>query len=572
MDDTAFLFQLGIALIAAFAGGLVAQQLKLPVIIGYLVAGVAVGPYTPGVTAQQETVHAVAELGVCFLMFAVGVHFSLPDLMKMWRTAVIGGGLQLLGTIVLGVFLGIAFGWTIYGALFLGCAIALSSTAVMLKVLEERGEQGTAPGRVMLGILITQDLSLVLMIILLPAIGLIASQGWGAMDDVFKALLKAAAFILGALFLSAKVVPSMMKLVARTGSRELFLIFAVCLCLAVSAAADVAGLGLELGAFLAGLIISETDYSHEVFTQVRPLRDVFASLFFVSVGMLFNPGFMAQNFGIVMAVVVAIVLGKSLVSFLAVYSQHWHGRTAVVAGLGLAQIGEFSFVLAQLGGSQGLIKNYIADVILSAALITLLLAPFLYQASGPLYQWLCRYPRIAQFLNRSQDQLDITSPTEAAASQVAILGYGQVGRYVSAALRRNNIHHLLLDYDLRAFDQLDQSGVSVLYGDASSETVLEPLKEIDPELVIVLMPDADVAEMAVRLLREILPNATVVVRVHRGRDIQRLREAGANDVIHAEFEASTELIRQSLRQLGVSEAVTREYCEDIRRERYHLPA
>ena len=289
MDERAFLFNLGIALGAALLGGLLARLLRLPVLVGYLLAGIAVGPHTPGIIASAATVKVVAKLGVALLMFAVGVHFSLDELRAVRRTALLGGGVQIVATVLLGLALGMAFGWGTFGGLFFGCALALSSTAVMMKVLEERGEIGTAHGKVMLGILVVQDLALVAMVVLLPALALFVQDGAGALSVVGWALLRAALFLAAVVLLATRAVPALLHLVARAGSREVFLLTVVSICLVTALAAEEAGLGIELGAFLAGIIVSETDYAHEVFAQVRPLRDVFDSLFFVSIGMLLDP-------------------------------------------------------------------------------------------------------------------------------------------------------------------------------------------------------------------------------------------------------------------------------------------
>lgn len=562
-----FLTNVGIALGAALAGGLLARAVRLPVLIGYLVAGILVGPHTPGVVANGETVHAVANLGVALLMFAVGVHFSLDELKAVQKTAIVGGGLQIGGTILLGVLLGIALGWGVYGGLFLGCALSLSSTAVMMRLLEERGETGTTHGSVMLGILVVQDMSLVLMAALLPALSSLSTGGAGAWGVVGTALLKAALFLLVTLGLATRGVPALMHRVARLGSPELFLLTGVGICLLAAVAAEYAGLGLALGAFLAGLVISETDYAHELFSQVRPLRDVFAALFFVSVGMLLNPAFVAGHWLAVLAVVAAIVVGKALITTLSVFALGHHGKTAILTGLGLAQIGEFSFVLATLGSDRKLIPAEISGVILSAALMTLLLAPAVFGAGGRVYARLNRWPALARRMNRMTGEE--TGTTEAATgTRVAILGYGRVGRYVADALRAQNVPHVVVDFDGAALARARENGSPTLYGDASSETVLAQTSPARLSLAVVALPEAGATEMAVRALKRLAPSLPVIARVHRGPDIPRLRAAGADAVIHAEFEAGTEMIRQTLDRLRVADGATDAYLDGIRQHRY----
>ena len=567
MTEHVFLLNIGVALVAALLGGILAKLVKLPVLIGYLVAGIAIGPYTPGIFANPEAVRLVASLGVALLMFAVGVHFSLAELRAVQRVALLGGGMQIVGTTVLGALIGLAFGWGLYGGLFLGCALSLSSTAVMMKVLEERGELGTAHGSILMGILVVQDFSLVAMIAILPALGTLSTHGFGAFAQIGFALLRAALFIGVTVLLATRFVPAFLHQIARLGSRELFLLTTVCICLLTAKAAEIAGLGLELGAFIAGIMISETDFAHEVFAQVRPLRDVFASLFFVSVGMLLNPKFILHNWLVVSVVVLAILLGKSVLSALAVYVLGWNGRTSLLVGAGLAQVGEFSFVLATVGSARKLIPAQIGDVVLSAALITLLVAPFVYKGAVPLYNRLNRIPVLSRRLNR-QDEVMAEGEACPVERDVVILGYGRVGRYVSEALRASNIGHIVVDYDADAIRALAEAGVETLYGDASSQTVLERARPECLKLAIVALSDADVTEMTLHNIKRLAPELPIVVRVHRGEDIPRMRKAGAQAVIHGEFEAGTEMIRQSMGRLGVADGEVVRYVEKVRQQRY----
>jgi CPA2 family monovalent cation:H+ antiporter-2 len=558
-------------LIAALIGGLVARALRLPVLIGYLIAGIVVGPHTPGYIAQESAVGSVADLGVALLMFAVGVQFSLDELNHVRKTALVGGGVQIVGTIILGVLLGLAFGWGVYGGLFLGCAIALSSTAVMLKVLEERGELGTSHGNVMLGILVVQDLSLVLMIVLLPALASLQTEGVKALATVGMALLKALLFLGITVLMATRGAPALLNQVARTGSRELFLLTVVCLCLVAGYAADRLGLGLALGAFLAGIVVSESGFSQEVFSQIRPLRDVFASIFFVSVGMLLDPKFLLVNWVPVTAVVVTILIGKTLVTMIPLRLLGWQGKTVVLAGMGLAQIGEFSFVLATVGSSLGIISKDIAGVILASALITILFAPFVYGAAGRVYQAATRHPALARLLDQPavpQPDEKPLSEAEARPERVIILGAGRVGRYVSDALRAKDVPHVVVDYDVNVAPRLRENGARVLFGDVTSDTVMEQARPRSAKLAIVALPEAATTEIAVRLLKKMAPSLTVVARVHRGNDIPRIRKAGADAVIHAEFEAGTEMIRQGLDRLGFADGEVDTYIDQVRLHRY----
>jgi CPA2 family monovalent cation:H+ antiporter-2 len=542
-------------------------MLKLPLLVGYLVAGVAVGPFTPGVVAHAESVHDVAKLGVALLMFAVGVQFHLSDMLAVRRIALGGGSLQIVGTILLGWALGYGLGWGHYGGLFLGCALALSSTAVMMRMMEERGELGTNHGTAILGILVVQDLAVVLMVALLPSLAQVAQEGGAALAGVGWSVLRSAVVVVLSLILARRVVPSLLRRTAFLNSRELFLIVVVCVCIGAAYFAQLAGLSLEIGAFLAGLVISESEYAQEAFAEIRPLRDIFASLFFVSIGMLLDPGFVIRNAPAVAAVVAAIVIGKGILSIGAIYAMRAHGRTAIMAGLGLAQIGEFSFVLASLGSERGLIPVQESGVILSSALISILAAPFVYSAAPRLYDALNRVASISSFLNRRPER-KVKGHVDGLQPRVVVLGCGRLGKHVSQALSARGISQIVVDYDAAVVARLRSAGVPVLYGDASSEVVLRSAIPASVELAVVALPEASMAPIAVRMLRQLSPDLPIVARVHHGANIPKVREAGANAVVHAEFEAATAVIRYGLSQLGCPESETEEYIDQIRAVRY----
>ncbi|MBM3457938.1 MAG: hypothetical protein FJX77_05335, partial [Armatimonadetes bacterium] len=357
MDLQGLLPNLGLALLAAVVGGFAARALGLPLLIGYLLAGIVVGPHTPGMTADSKAVHEVATLGVALLMFAVGVQFHLDEMLSVWRLALLGGSVQIVGTIALGWLVGLAAGWGHFAGVFLGCALALSSTAVMMRILEDRGELGAAHGTTMLGILVVQDLAVVVMVAVLPALSHLGEAGSAAWRDVAISVLRAAVLLTLALILARRWVPALLERAARQNSQELFLILIVSVCIGAAYLAQLGGFSLEIGAFLAGLVISESDYAHEVFSQIRPVRDIFASLFFVSVGMLLDPVLLLRDAPSVIIIVIAIVAGKGALTTVTLLCLGAHGRTALFTGLGLAQIGEFSFVLATIGTERGLIST-----------------------------------------------------------------------------------------------------------------------------------------------------------------------------------------------------------------------
>jgi CPA2 family monovalent cation:H+ antiporter-2 len=568
MHDHAFLLSVGVALAAALVGGFLARLIRLPPLIGYLLAGIVIGPYTPGIIADKAAVEPVANLGVVLLMFAVGLQFSMKELLHVRRTALIAGGVQILGTIGLGLIIGIALKWSVYGSLFLGCAIALSSTAVLMRILEDRGEVGAPHGAIMLGIAVVQDLSLILMVALLPSLGPGQSGDKSLFVTAGMAALKAATLLIVAIMLAQKVVPFVLRIAARAGSRELFVLAVIVLCLGAAIGAELTGLGMPLGAFLAGMVVSESDYAHEVLSQVRPLRDIFSSLFFVSVGMLLDLRFFMNHWPAVMLVVFAIVIGKMLLTAIPVWMLGWHGSTAIRSGTGLAQIGEFSFVLATMGSSQGLIPVEISSVILTSALVTLLLAPLTYQIGPPLNEWLEGSPKLSNLMKHGDKLEPVSADHSSEKARVIVLGYGRVGRYVSDALLTKGISHVIVDLDSNAIERCKLAGAPVVYGDASSHTVLERVGIKTADLVVITLPDVAATIMATRAIREVDANVPIIARLHRGVTIPEVRKAGATAVVHAEFEAGTEMIRQGLGTLGLDGSEIETYIADVRQHRY----
>jgi CPA2 family monovalent cation:H+ antiporter-2 len=505
MHSIEFLGEIGVVLVAALLGGLVARALHLPVLVGYLVAGVVVGPHTPGFIADDRMVRSVADLGVALLMFAVGVQFSLHELNAVRRTALLGGGAQILGTILLGVLIGMALGWGVYGGVFLGCALSLSSTAVMMRVLEERGEIGTAHGTVMLGILVVQDLSLVLMMTLLPALASVGTEGGtAALATVGQALLRAALFLAVTLLFALRGAPALIGRVAATGSRDLFILMVVCLCLVAAVAADVAGLGLALGAFLAGVVVSESPYATRCFRRSGRCGTCSPRSFSFPWACSSIP-LSLQRTG-------WRCLWWCLPSWWAKpCCQRGYLRVGLARAnrhscwLGLAQIGEFSFVLATVGSARNLIPCRDRKRYSVSALITILLAPFLYEAAGGVYTQLNRAPALSRWLNRQTTQEVGAFAHESRDNRVIILGCGRVGRYVSDSLRAKNVPHVAVDFEPTALSRLEAQGVRTVYGDASSSTVLEQTAPQAAELAIIALPEASTTEAAIRELRRLAP-------------------------------------------------------------------
>jgi CPA2 family monovalent cation:H+ antiporter-2 len=430
-----------------------------------------------------------------------------------------------------------------------------------MRLLEDRGELGSNHGRVAMGYLVIQDLSLILFVACLP---LLAGKGSA---NVPIDLLRPIAILAIGVFIALRAAPLILDRIARLGSRELFVLAVVTLCLGAGFLADIAGLGVALGAFFAGLVVSESSYAQEIFSQVRPLRDVFASVFFVSVGMMLDPGFVVQNLGAVVGLIAVILLLKPLTVMVPLRSLGWQGRTIVLSGLYLANVGEFSFVLAMLGQQAGVIDREIGSLIVAAALVTLALAPFAMQKAGAIYYRMNQIGPVARWLHRSRhDPLPAEMPGQT--FRAIVLGGGRVGRYVSEALTYNQIPHVVVDLDVHCLERLRSPYMHPSYGDATSAVVLRKVHPKNAELAVLTLPDADSTGIALRELKRLSPKLFVVARVHRGEDIPELRTLGADAVIHGEFEAGVETIRQTLRKLGIGRDEVRAYLDRARAHRY----
>lgn len=534
-----------LAVFAAFVGGLVAQRLGQPVILGYLLAGVAIGPFTPGPTADIHAVGILSEIGVAFLMFALGAEFSIAELRRLGRIGSVGGGLQIAGTMALGPLIAVALGLTFFQGIFLGALIALSSTVVVLKILMSRGELTALHGRVAIGMLIAQDLAVVPMVVVLPTI---AGGGDQLLTDLGMAGGKALGVLVAVYLVGIRLVPWMLNRTAILQSRELFLLAIVALALGTALLTEAAGLSVAFGAFLAGLVVGESEYRTQVVAEVLPLRDLFASLFFVSVGMLINPATLVTQMAPIGLLTIAAVVGKVLIVTAVVLALGMPGRVALLTALSLGQIGEFSFVLARLGVGSGALTPELFDVTLGTALITITLTPFLVAAAPRLHTWVVRLPLLGHLFR------DPVEPDKAAAAMrghTVICGFGRIGRELADALDARGLRYLVVEYNPQIVGQLRALGTPVVYGDASNPAVLAHAHLESARLLAVLMPDAGAAELATRGARALAPRLDIVARGRNIDDVERLRRAGASAVVQPEFEAGVEVIHHTLQRYGI---------------------
>ena len=546
MEDVGLILDLVLALGVALVGGSVAQRLGQPALLGYVVAGFLIGPNTPGPHADFERVELLANLGVAFLMFALGVELSFNELRRMQRIALVTGGIQIPLTLVLGTLAGIAIGWSLPAALLLGGAFAISSSIVALKLLLARGE-GTSPqSRAVLSLSVVQDLSLVPMLAIVPVL---SGDTASLATDLARSLLTAIVALVAVIVLGTRVVPPILYVVARLESRELFLLTVVVIALGTAVASETAGLSLALGAFLAGLVVSESEFDSHVLSEIIPLRDLFSTLFFVALGMLIEPAFLIENIGTVLALVAVLILGKLLITggaFLAAGLDH---RTTTLSALAMAQIGEFSFVLAGVGVAEGIIDRRQYGLILEVALVSILIAPSLLRLGPTLVSVAARLPGVAgQEAAQAGPEAEPTSISR----HVVICGYGRVGSEVGEALMRRGLRFVVIEINPAIVRGLRERGIQAFYGDAASEPLLLRAGIERARTLAVTSADLMIAQSAARTARRLNPSIDVVTRAAAGDEVEILRQAGVNEVVQPEFEAGLEFVRHVLRRQGVS--------------------
>ncbi|BFM40771.1 cation:proton antiporter [Synechocystis sp. LKSZ1] len=551
---------------AAAGGGYLASRLKQPVLLGYLLSGIVVGPAGLRLVTLEGDIEVLSEVGVALLLFALGLEFSLKDLLRVKGIALGGGPLQIISTILLGGGLAYATGWvtTWPQAIFLGAVLSLSSTAVVLKSLIERNEVQTTDGQVMLGMLIVQDLGLGLMLAVLPAL----NQPTGIIGQaLLLALFKVLMFTLGALLAGRWLIPFLVRLLAQTGSQELFLLGILVLCLGIALLTSKLGLGLAMGAFVAGLMISNVEYADHALDRILPMRDVFATLFFASIGVLIEPGFIAANLGVVLGLVAITMVGKALIVAIIVNLFGYGPKTALVAGLGINQIGEFSFVLAGMARSQGLFSQELYGLTVGTAAATLLITPFLLRATPYGLQWLEQWPWINHYLRLSQPPQRFHFD-DGLRDHVVIAGYGRVGQMLVRMLYFQGYSLLVIDNNEAVLQGLRERNIAYLYGDASSKLVLEKANLPQAKAMAIALPAPMATRLALKRALSLAPDLDITVRAHVNEEIDVLYQLGAQEVVQPEFEASLEMGAHLLLKLGDSRYAVQQVVTRYRTGRY----
>jgi CPA2 family monovalent cation:H+ antiporter-2 len=573
---------IAIGLTAAFIGGFVARRVGLPAIVGYIVAGVAIGPFTPGLVADPNVATELAEIGVILLMFGVGIHFSFRDLLAVRWIAIPGAAIQIAIATLLGTWLGIVLGYGVGGGLVIGLAISVASTVVLLRALEDRNELDTEQGRIAVGWLIVEDIFTVIVLVLLPLIAPVLgahppesgvtvsgslAEG-GGLAEIALAIGRAAVFAILMVVAGARLIPWLLLQVARQGSRELFTLSVLAIALGIAyAASTIFGVSFALGAFLAGLVVSESDMSHQAAADALPLRDAFAVLFFVSVGMLLDPTYLIANLVPVLGIVALIVLAQPAAAFLIVVLFGYPTRVALTVASALGQIGEFSFILGTLGLALGLLPEEGFQLVVAGALLSIAINPVLFALIEPLDRRLRDQPLLVAMNRRRIGELATIGEHQRASlvNHAIICGYGRVGRLIGPALERRGFKYAVITQQRDEVDRLRSAGVIAIYGDASQSEVLEMAGVRAARLAVVATSEPNETRLIVERIHELDSGVDIVVRTHSDSEAARLRALGGKvQAVHGERELAVQMARYALRRFGLSSPEAEAIAQGLR--------
>jgi len=545
-----------VIVMAALLGGLIAQALKQPLILGYILAGIMVGPYTGGITVSDiHNIEKLAEIGIALLLFALGLEFSFRELKPVRTIALFGTPLQIILTMLYGFGIGKLFGWSWTSSIWFGALISLSSTMVMIKTLEKQGMMGTLSSRVMIGVLIVQDLAIVPMLIILPQLNNIQA----GFSILLVSAVKAAAFLLAMIFIGTKIIPRLMRYIANWNSRELFLIATAAIGLGIGYGTYLFGLSFAFGAFVAGILLSESDYGYQALSDIIPLRDVFSLLFFTSIGMLLDIGYLFTHWQMILLLVVLVMSGKALI--FAVLSRSFGYRNVIplAMGLGLLQVGEFSFILGRVGVATNSISTEFYSLVLTMTIITMLLTPFISGLTTPLYAFARRWIKPLKLA-------PIHFPKSGLKDHIVIAGGGRVGMYVAHVLDRMDIPFVILEYNSRRVHEVKECGFPIIFGDAGKRIILEAADLHRAKLLLITTPVAVVSLGIVAQAEKINPDVKIIARAEGVEQMNVLYKKGVTYVVQPEFEASLEIVNQTFLNLGIPAEQLKTLTDDARRE------
>lgn len=552
----------GVALIF----GYLAARLRLPPLIGYLIAGIIISPNTPGIEADIHLANQLAELGVMFLMFGVGMHFSLNDLLLVRRIAVPGAILQIAVATLLGVGVSMLWGWSFGSALVFGLSLSCASTVVLLKALGDRGLLDSVNGKIAVGWLLVEDLVMVLVLVLLPATAVLlgGKAPEGADGNIWLTLgltlLKVVGFIAFMLIVGKRVVPIIMQFVARLGSRELFTLTVVAAAVSIAYGSyAIFGVSMALGAFFAGMVVKESDFSHRAEEETLPLREIFSILFFVSVGMLFDPNILVERPLHILAVIAIIMVGKTLAAMALVLFFRYPLNTALTVGASLAQIGEFSFILATLGVSLGLLSLEAQNLILAGALFSITLNSFIFSAIEPVQRWIRERSHLARLLERSGDPLAML-PDEVDQAylrdQVVIVGYGGVGRRITENLINENIKVVIAEENREIVEKLRNSNIAAVSGVATEPSVLIQAHIMHARLLVISPMDILDIHRIVAIAKQLNPQIQVLICAESKEEAAIIRDENIGEVFYAKEEMAKNMSHHIVNQIELAHQST----------------
>ncbi|EXC09985.1 cation:proton antiporter [Acinetobacter baumannii] len=564
--DVDLIILLAVGFGVALFFGYIAARLRLPPLIGYLIAGIIISPNTPGVEADIHLANQLAELGVMFLMFGVGMHFSLNDLLLVRRIALPGAILQIAVATLLGIGVSMLWGWSFGSALVFGLSLSCASTVVLLKALGDRGLLDSVNGKIAVGWLLVEDLVMVLVLVLLPATAVLlgGKAPAGAEGNIWLTLgitlLKVIGFIAFMLIVGKRVVPIIMQFVARLGSRELFTLTVVAAAVSIAYGSyAIFGVSMALGAFFAGMVVKESDFSHRAEEETLPLREIFSILFFVSVGMLFDPHILIERPLHILAVIAIIMVGKTLAAMALVLFFRYPINTALTVGASLAQIGEFSFILATLGVSLGLLTLEAQNLILAGALFSITLNSFIFSAIEPVQRWIRERSHLARLLERSGDPLAML-PDEVDQSylrdQVVIVGYGGVGRRITENLINQNIKVVIAEENREIVEKLRQANIAAVSGVATEPGVLIQAHIMHARLLVISPMDILDIHRIVDIAKQLNPQIQVLICAESKEEATVIRDEHIGEVFYAKEEMAKNMSHHILNQIQLAHQST----------------
>lgn len=537
------LIDITIILAAALGFGYIASKLKQPVILGYMIAGIIIGPFVLSLIGEIEVVHVLAQVGVALLLFVVGLEFSPKTLKKIWQISVFGGILEMMFMFILGFGIGMLFNLGFTQSVFIGAIISVSSTIIIIRVLQNLGEERELAGRIMIGILMVEDAGVIVIVTLLSNLFL-AGEGGSLFESYIIPIILSLTFLLIVLVLGKTVLPKIIRRVSMIENKNLFLVTVLVISLGLASIAYLLGIPLALGAFLAGLVLAESEYGLEIVNKIRPLRDIFMLIFFVSIGMSINIFLVGGNILFVIVFIALMIGGKFTILVFSGKLFNYTTKTAFKVGLGMIQIGEFSFIMAELGYSEGLLSPTIYSSAITAALITIIITPYSIRNSDKVYEWFRRFEGLSKFTNKifpkGREKTEFDSRKEFK-NHVVLIGYGTVGHLTVDTILPYKKPFVVIDYDPKKLDILEELNFPYIYGDATSSHILERADIDNADLIVITVPGKREVRRIVDMVKEMNPDCEIIARVH-SKELKDEIENKVNHIIYPEVLGSKAVV------------------------------